>query len=366
MRIIKNYYLISQNFGVILVYNIKDSVFVEMESQQSRGVGGGPIPWRRKVQVMGRYRVGEWCGWMFLVLGLGGCTGGSSDPPAAPVTFDGSYPIEVTCTTGMVADIVRAVGGEKVQVKQLMGEGVDPHLYKASPGDIADLDRADLVVYSGLHLEGKLSEILERMSRRRRTWGVAEGLDSSKLLRDAEGTIDPHIWFDVSLWADGVLGVVKVLAEFDPSGKEFYETNGAAYAKELRQLHEEAKESIARIPAGKRVLVTAHDAFGYFARAYGLEVRSIQGISTDSEAGLKEINELVKFLVDRKISAVFVENIISERNVRSLVEGCRAKDHDVKVGGELYSDALGKPGSPQGTYVGMVRHNVDVIVGSLQ
>ena len=315
---------------------------------------------------MRRYRVGFWCGWIGLVLGLAGCTSGTSDPPVALATFDGSYPIEVTCTTGMVADIVRAVGGEKVRVKQLMGEGVDPHLYKASPGDIAELDRADLVVYSGLHLEGKLAEILERMAHRRRTWAVADGLDSGKLLRDAEGTVDPHIWFDVSLWADGVYGVAKALGDFDPSGKEFYEANGVAYAKQLRQLHQEAKESIARIPEGKRVLVTAHDAFGYFARAYGLEVRSIQGISTDSEAGLREVNELVKFLVDRKITAVFVENIISERNIRSLVEGCRAKDHDVKIGGELYSDALGKSGTPQGTYVGMVRHNVDVIVGSLQ
>jgi manganese/zinc/iron transport system substrate-binding protein len=280
--------------------------------------------------------------------------------------FDGQYPIEVTCTTGMVADMVRAVGGDKVSVKQLMGEGVDPHLYKASPGDIAALDQSDLVVYSGLHLEGKLSEILERMSSRRRTWAVADGLDANKLLRDEGGAVDPHIWFDVALWASGVSGVADFLAGFDPSSEEYYRANAERYVKELQALDAEARARMATIPKEKRVLVTAHDAFGYFARAYGLEVRSIQGISTDSEAGLKEINGLVKFLVDRKIRAVFVENIISERNVRSLVEGCQANDHEVKVGGELYSDALGKLGSPQGTYAGMIKHNIDVIVGSLQ
>lgn len=303
---------------------------------------------------------------VLLVLPMAGCTSGKPAGSEVLATFDGTYPIDVTCTTGMVADMVRAIGGEKVRVTQLMGEGVDPHLYKASPGDVSKLDQADLVIYSGLHLEGKLSEIIERMSSRRRTWGVTDGMDPAKLLRDESGTIDPHVWFDVALWGSGVPGVAGVLSAFDPSSKEFFEANARTYAKQLTELDQEAREAIAKIPAEKRVLVTAHDAFGYFARAYGLRVRSIQGISTDSEAGLKEINELVRFLVDNKISAVFVENIISERNIRSLVEGCQARDHDVKVGGELYSDALGKAGSKTGTYVGMIRHNVDVIVGSLK
>jgi manganese/zinc/iron transport system substrate-binding protein len=310
-------------------------------------------------------RLREWC-WVsaVLLLPLMGCS--RSAGPAEPSTFDGKYPVEVTCTTGMVADMVRAIGGEKVQVSQLMGEGVDPHLYKASPGDISKLEQADVIVYSGLHLEGKLAEILERMADRKRVWAVADGVDSAKLLRDAGGTVDPHLWFDVALWSTGVHGVARALTAYDPSGKEFYEANAAKYSAKLAELDVEAKKAIARIPESKRVLVTAHDAFGYFARAYGLEVKSIQGISTDSEGGLKEINELVRFLVERKINAVFAENIINDRNIRSLVEGCKAKDHEVKVGGELYSDALGKTGSPQGTYAGMIRHNIDVIVGSLQ
>ncbi|MBX9654799.1 zinc ABC transporter substrate-binding protein [bacterium] len=296
---------------------------------------------------------------------LGGCT---KSPTAAMEShlYSGSYPIKVVVSTGMVGDIVREVGGDKVEVFQLMGEGVDPHLYKASPGDIDKLDNADFIMFSGLHLEGKLSEILERLNRRKPTHAVADTLDKSKLLADPDGIVDPHIWFDVQLWRSGVAGVAETLGKFDRKNKEYYTANAAKYEAKLDALDKDVTEKLKQVPDNQRVLVTAHDAFGYFARAYGLKVRSIQGISTDAEAGLREINDLVQFICDNKINAVFVESTISGRNVRSLIEGCKAKGHEVVIGGELYSDALGKAGSPEGDYIGMVRHNVDVLVNSLK
>lgn len=284
----------------------------------------------------------------------------------ASLHFMGKYPIKVVVTTGMVGDIVRHVGGDKVEVFQLMGEGVDPHLYKASPGDIKRLDESDVIVFSGLHLEGKLAETLERLSRRKPTIAVADNLDKSKLLADPDGIVDPHIWFDVKLWRSGVKGIAEALSRFDRKNSDYYLENAARYEAELDDFDQEVAERLKQIPESQRVLITAHDAFGYFARAYGLKVRSIQGISTDAEAGLREINSLVDYICQNKIKAVFVENTVSERNVKSLIEGCRAKGHDVVIGGELYSDGMGKTGSPEGNYIGMVRHNVDVLVSSLK
>ncbi|MBX9656517.1 zinc ABC transporter substrate-binding protein [bacterium] len=287
-------------------------------------------------------------------------------PSLASLHFMGKYPIKIVVTTGMVGDIVRNVGGDKVEVFQLMGEGVDPHLYKASPGDIKRLDESDFIVFSGLHLEGKLAETLERLSRRKPTYAVADTVDKSKLLADPDGIVDPHIWFDVQLWRSGVKGIADALGRFDRKNSDYYLANAAKYEAELDELHQEVAERLKQIPESQRVMITAHDAFGYFARAYGLKVRSIQGISTDAEAGLREINDLVDYICQNKIKAVFVENTVSERNVKSLIEGCLAKGHNVIIGGELYSDGMGKTGSPEGNYMGMVRHNVDVLVSSLK
>lgn len=286
--------------------------------------------------------------------------------PTVERTYSGGYPIHVVCTTGMVADLVRNVGGDKVKVSQIMGEGVDPHLYKASPGDVNALNGADAIFYSGLHLEGKMADVFVRMARKKPTFAVTEYIPEERVLDNPEGAFDPHLWFDVSLWREAAGVVRDALKAFDPKHAADYQARADAYQAELGKLHEYAKTKLATIPKERRVLVTAHDAFRYFGRAYDIEVKGIQGISTESEAGVREVNQLVNFLVERKVKAVFVESSVSDKNVRALLEGCKARGHTVVIGGELFSDAMGKDGTPEGTYVGMVRHNVDTIVKALK
>jgi manganese/zinc/iron transport system substrate-binding protein len=297
---------------------------------------------------------------------LAGCnaSGKAGDEPAKRPASRGS--IKLVCTTGMVADLARQVGGAHVVVDQLMGEGVDPHLYKPSTGDIARLDAADIVFYSGLHLEGKMGEIFARMAKRKPMVAVTDGLPRDRLLRIGPEQYDPHVWFDVGLWSETLREVTKALIEFDPSNTLDYQIAANSHAAVLARLDGDVREQLSRIPASRRVLVTAHDAFHYFGRAYNLEVKAIQGVSTESEAGVREINDLVDFIVARGIKAVFVESSVSNRNVEALVEGAAAQGHRLVVGGELFSDAMGKPGTPEGTYVGMVRHNVDTIVEALR
>jgi manganese/zinc/iron transport system substrate-binding protein len=276
-------------------------------------------------------------------------------------------PLNVVATTGMVADAARMVGQDHVKVTALMGPGVDPHLYKASPGDLRTLSDADIILYGGLHLEGKLADVLVRMARQRPVYAVTETIDP-KLLREPPefaGMTDPHVWFDVSLWTNVVEFTRDTLVRHDPGHKEAFERNADAYLTELRTLHEWCREQMEMIPKAQRVLVTAHDAFGYFGRAYGVDVLSIQGLSTESEASLREINRLVDTIVARKVKAVFVESSVPRKTIESLVEGCKARGHEVKIGGELFSDAMGNPGTPEGTYVGMVKHNVNTIRAAL-
>lgn len=280
--------------------------------------------------------------------------------------FAGDYPIRAVATTGMVADLVRAVGGERVDVLQLMGEGVDPHLYKASPGDVSKLNRADMIFYSGLHLEGKMGEVLEHLGEEKPAVAVAEQIEKDRLLKVGDELYDPHVWFDVALWRKTIAAVEAALVRFDPPHADEYRGRAEAYRAKLAQLDEECRRRIGQIPAARRVLVTAHDAFHYFGRAYDLEVKAIQGISTQAEAGVKQINELVEFISERGVKAVFVETSVSERNIEALVEGCRARGHEVAIGGQLFSDAMGQPGTPEGTYEGMVRHNVDAMVKALE
>ena len=316
-------------------------------------------------------------GLMLLGIALSGCgvsgatpgqpaEHGHDQPQKIAAKYAGPYPIQVACTTGMVADQVRNIGGQHVQVVALMGAGVDPHLYKASPADVNQLNRADIIFYSGLHLEGKLAELLDRMGSRKPTVAVAERIDKAKVLHDEHGAHDPHVWFDVSLWSEASGAVRDGLAEFDPKHADEYRTACDEYQAKLAVLHTQTKDDLATIPQNQRVLVTAHDAFQYFGRAYGLDVRGIQGISTDSEAGVKHVNDLVDFLVQRKIKAVFVETSVANQNVKALIEGCAAQNHTVIIGGELFSDAMGEEGTPDGTYEGMVRHNVKTIVSALQ
>lgn len=273
----------------------------------------------------------------------------------------------VVATTGMIGDAAKAVAGSRADVRVLMGEGVDPHLYKASPGDVRLMTRADLVLYNGLHLEGRMGDVLEGAGGRVKSVAVAERLDPSLLRSPPEfdGNPDPHVWFDVSIWSHVVEVIRDHMVVMDPEGREEYERAASAYMTTLAELHEWCRSELAKIPRERRVLVTAHDAFGYFGRAYDIEVSAIQGVSTDSEASLRDIAGLVDMLVRRRVPAVFVESSVPRKTIDALIEGAASRGHAVRVGGELFSDAMGPAASQEGTYIGMVRHNVKTIVEAL-
>ncbi|MCA9098026.1 MAG: zinc ABC transporter substrate-binding protein, partial [Planctomycetaceae bacterium] len=242
----------------------------------------------------------------------------------------------------------------------------DPHLFKTSPGDIQLMQQADAIVYSGLHLEGKMGQVFENLARRRKVLAVAEHLPTDLLLKVDDHFSDPHVWFDVGLWSRGLEPVTALLVEMFPDRKSDLEHSAAEYRKQLDELDGRCHSEIASIPESQRVLITAHDAFHYWGRAYGIEVKAIQGISTESEAGVRQINDLVKFITERKSKAVFVETTVSDRAVLALIEGCSQSGHKITIGGSLFSDAMGKIGTPEGTYVGMVEHNLHTMVHALK
>jgi manganese/zinc/iron transport system substrate-binding protein len=274
--------------------------------------------------------------------------------------------LQIVTTTGMIEDAVKNIAGDHASVIALMGPGVDPHLYKATQGDLQKLTDADIVFYNGLHLEGKMTEVLEKLSRTKTVVPVANDIEETKLRIVAEGIHDPHIWFDVQLWKEAVQVVAKTLEKQDPAHADAYSSNAQGYLSQLDSLHDFVLNRIGEIPQSQRVLITAHDAFGYFGDAYSIQVRGLQGISTVSEFGLKDVTELVDFIIERKIKAIFVETSVSEKSINAVMEGCKQKNWDVTIGGSLYSDAMGTSGTPEGTYVGMVRKNVNTIVESLK
>jgi manganese/zinc/iron transport system substrate-binding protein len=276
--------------------------------------------------------------------------------------------LTVTTTIGQIADAVKYIGGEKVAVNSLMGPGTDPHLYKATQGDIAKLEKADIIFYSGLHLEGKMLDVLERINKTKPTYAIAEAIDKESLLSANGGSYayDPHVWFDITLWKQALEEVKAGLIEIDPDNKSYYEENAQNYFKQLDELQSYAADEMARIPVEQRVLVTAHDAFGYFGKAFDMEVMGLQGLSTDSEYGLGDVQKLVDTLVKRNIKAVFIESSISERSINAVIEGAKKKGHKVKIGGELFSDAMGEEGTDEGTYIGMYKHNVKTISESIK
>lgn len=304
-------------------------------------------------------------GALLLVSGCGKPQGAGTMAPAPPDLS--KRKIRVVATIGMIAEMVEQVGGERVDVKGLMGPGVDPHLYKASEGDVIRMAAADVVVYNGLHLEGKMSGVFERMGNRIRTVAVTDGIDREKLLRppEFEGAYDPHVWFDVTLWMDAVKTLVSALTGMDPAHGDVYRANGTRYLKRLEMLDRYVRREASIVSPRKRVLITAHDAFNYFGRAYGFRVRGLQGISTVAEAGAADIQALARLIVGNEIPAVFVESSVPPRYIEALQEAVEAKGFRVKIGGSLFSDAMGDPGTPEGTYVGMVRHNIDIIVSAL-
>jgi len=296
---------------------------------------------------------------------LGGCEKGNqpSQPDAPTDKNDGTNRYTIVCTVGMVADLTREIAGDRATVESIIGASVDPHLYQASRGDIVKLNEADVVFYNGLLLEGKMEDILEKCGG----VAVAATIDVSKLIAPPEtpGHYDPHVWMDVPLWQEAAREIAAHLSEYDAAHADEYATNLDALLPDLDRLHAYAQKCIATIPKNSRVLVTAHDAFEYFGRAYDIEVRGIQGISTESEAGVRDINALVDLLVERKIRAVFVESSVSEKNVKALVEGAAARRHELSIGGTLFSDAMGTPGTYEGTYMGMIDHNVTTITRAL-
>ena len=274
----------------------------------------------------------------------------------------------VVATTGQIADAVNAIVGDEITVYALMGPGVDPHLYKASQSDVKKLEKADMIFYNGLHLEGQLDDIFAQMSKDKTVVAAAEILDKNKLLADEENSdlFDPHVWFDISLWSEVVDGIGDALVKEYPEHKELFEKNEAEYLAKLAELQKYVKERVNELSSAKRHLVTAHDAFNYFGSSLGFTVSGLQGLSTESEYGVKDVENMVEYLVKNKIKAIFVESSVSDKAMKAVIEGAQQKNHPVKIGGELFSDAMGAEGTEEGTYIGMYKHNVDTIVDALK
>ena len=303
-------------------------------------------------------------GILFCLITLLTCAG--CDPKSLPDASDEGK-IRVVTTIGMITDIVKNVGGEQVEVVGMMGPGIDPHLYKPTAKDLKKLSSAHIIFYNGLHLEAKLADVLAKMPGDTKTVAVTDDIDKSLLLSppEFEGQYDPHVWFDVTLWMKAVQKVRDTLTDYNADAKEVYTNNAERYLAELTELHQYVKTQAERVTPEQRVLVTAHDAFNYFGKAYGFEVRGLQGISTVSEAGITDVQKLTTFIAKRRIPAVFVESSVPARSLEAVKDAVKSKGFDVQIGGELFSDAMGDAGTLEGTYIGMVRHNIDTIVKAL-
>ncbi len=299
---------------------------------------------------------------MALMGAVGAMAGLGSVGPASAAA-----PLRIVATTGMIADAVGRIGGGLVDVRGLMGPGVDPHGYRQTRTDIVAMTKADLVLWHGLYLEAQMESFFEKLSRRGNVVAVADALPRDVLLGHPSyaDRFDPHVWMHPELWARVIPVIRDALIAEAPGETELFETNAATYVEEILQVGAYAADVLGTVPEQSRVLLTAHDAFNYFGRAYGFEVLGIQGISTESEAGLNRISELVNLLVERDIGAVFVESSVSDRNIRALIEGAASRGHDVVIGGELFSDAMGKAGTYEGSYLGMIDHNMTVIASAL-
>jgi manganese/zinc/iron transport system substrate-binding protein len=304
---------------------------------------------------------------LLLLLGITACGRGNDTPTELTGSDADDSPIRVVATIGQLTNIAQIVGGEHVQVVGLMGPGIDPHLYVASEGDVDTLQQADIIFYNGLYLEAQMAEVFEQLASRKTVTAVAERIDPADLLDWAayEDQYDPHVWFDVTLWMQAVEAVRDTYIEFDPDHTDTYNANAEAYLAELEELHAYVLAEAERVPADQRVLITAHDAFHYFGRAYGFEVRGLQGISTATEAGTADVQALADFIVERQIPAIFVETSVPARNIEALQAAVESRGFEVEIGGHLFSDAMGDEASGGNTYILMVRHNIDTIVGAL-
>ena len=275
--------------------------------------------------------------------------------------------LRVVTTIGMITDIVKNVGGTRVEVTGIVKHGVDPHLYNPTPKDVQRLSSAHIIFYNGLHLESKMADVLAKMSEDTLTVAVTDTVDRNLLLTPAEyeGLYDPHLWFDVKLWMQAVGKVRAALSEFDTDNTILYRSNAERYLTKLMELDEYVKSQVERVPSQQRVLVTAHDCFNYFGKAYGFKVRGLQGVSTATEVGIADVQELATFIAERRIPAIFVESSISPRSLKAVKAAVESKGFNVEIGGQLFTDAMGNEGTLEGTYIGMIRHNIDTIVHAL-
>ncbi|GFN33334.1 metal ABC transporter solute-binding protein, Zn/Mn family [Paenibacillus xylaniclasticus] len=297
---------------------------------------------------------------LVLAICMTGCT--SSEKQDETTSVD---KLNVVTTIAQIAEPISVIGGERVTVTSLMGPGVDPHLYNATQGDIGKLEKGDVILYSGLHLEANMVRVFEEIGKSKPVLAISESIPAEQLLKDESGTIDPHVWFDIDLWKQSLSAGTEELKKAAPADAEYFEDNKQEYFKKLDQLKEEAESKLSQIPKEKRVMITAHDAFGYFGRMHDIEVVGLQGLSTEDEVGLSDIDDTVKLLVDYQIPAVFLESSINPASINAVIEGAKKQGLDVVVGGELYSDAMGDAGTPEGTYLGMYSHNVNTIYQAL-
>lgn len=298
---------------------------------------------------------------MLFSIGIAGC--------AKNTESESDGRLNVVATTTMLADAVKIIGGDRINVQGLMGPGIDPHLYKASAGDVNKMQNAQIIIYNGIHLEGKMAEIFENMERQNKvTKAVAESIAEEKLLEtdSGYGSYDPHVWFNVGLWIEVVKEIEDTLSEQDPENADFYQKNADSYVAELEELDKYIDQRVEEVPKDKRVLVTAHDAFGYFGDRYGFEVRGLQGLSTATEAGTADVKNLADYIAENQIPAMFVESSVPPKNIEALKDAVASRGFEVEIGGELFSDSLGNPESEVGTYTGTVKHNIDTIVNALK
>ncbi len=322
----------------------------------------------KKIDSLYKHRAPIIAGWMILFFWVGSLPLYSLSLFREADVKGTTIPYTIVATVGMVGDVAAQVAGPRAVVKTLIRSGVDPHLYAPTRSDVQQLTEADMVLYVGLLLEGRMSSILTRLRRREEAIHAVADILAERgalpLISSGEH-FDPHIWMDVSLWGQVALEIANILSDFDPRGAEGYQRRATQYRQQLEVLGNYIQEVIASIPISQRVLVTAHDAFSYFGRAYGIRVEGIQGISTESEAGIRRINQLVAFLATRSVPAVFIESSVHDKNVRALIEGVASRGGQVRIGGTLYSDAMGAAGSYEGTYIGMLDHNATIISRAL-
>jgi manganese/zinc/iron transport system substrate-binding protein len=291
-----------------------------------------------------------------------GCSTTTSEPNKKDST---KKTIQVVTTIAQIGEPIQIIGGDRVEVTSLMGPGVDPHLYQATQGDITTLQNADIIFYSGLHLEGNLGEIFDKLKETKPVFAIGESIDESRLLKDEGGAIDPHIWFDLDLWKIALESATDELKELSPENANYFEENKQDYFAKIDELKAEATKKMSSIPVEQRVLVTAHDAFGYFGRMYDIEVVGLQGLSTEDEVGISDIQSTVDLLIEKKVPSVFVESSINQNSIKAVIEGAAKKGLKVSLGGELFSDAMGQAGTEEGTYLGMYLHNVNTVYDNL-